>query len=96
MSGSDTAYDYGEFGSVTREKTNWTDGSSRLTENTYWSDIPQWHLNRLLETHVTKLPAAPALERTSSFQYDKYTALLTQEVIEPNLPSRQAPDLLRS
>src|SRR6185312_1954787 len=55
MAGSDVIYAYDEFGAVTREETHWTDGSSKLSEDTYWSDAAHWHLARLLGMHVTRM-----------------------------------------
>ena len=95
MSGQEATHAYDEFGDETREETHWTDGSSKLDEKTYYSDERRWHLGRLLTMHVTREPAAPGLDRDSSFQYDPQTGFLTQEVIEPNLkPYRLATDYI--
>lgn len=81
--GSEVTAEYDAYGDLLREITKWGDGSSMTEENTYWTDASRWILGKLLTIHVTKTPAAPALDRESSFQYDRNTGLLTQEVIEP-------------
>jgi len=54
------------------------------TNNTYTNDTTKWHLGRLTAANVTKsLGGVASPTRSSSFEYDAVTGLLTKEIIEP-------------
>ena len=61
------------------------DTYTTTTVNTYTNDTTKWHLGRLTQAVVTKTGGAQSSPaRTSTFEYDSATGLLTKETIEPN------------
>ena len=57
------------------------------TTNTYTNDTSNWYLGRLTRTDVTNTLADNSTQtRSSSFEYDATTGLLTIETIEPDNP----------
>ena len=80
-------YAYDDWGNVTRLMVAYSDGWSKMTDNVYSNDVDRWYLGRLLRTTVHADTEGSHMMRISSFQYDRTTGLLTQEVIEPDLPA---------
>ncbi len=72
------------YGNTTQISVAVSDGSSKTTTNTYTNDATNWFLGRLTQATVNSVVGSSNLTRTSSFQYDTGTGLLTQEVVEPN------------
>ncbi len=61
------------------------DTYTTTTVNTYTNDTTKWHLGRLTQAVVTKTGGAQSSPaRTSTFEYDSASGLLTKETIEPN------------
>ncbi len=85
MPGTTTSWRYDEFGNALHIEQSWTDGSTKIDNDRYRNDLAHWYLGRLLRTEVARQPAASGLDRASSFEYDRDTGELTQEVIEPDL-----------
>jgi hypothetical protein len=55
------------------------------TNNSYTNDTANWYLGRLTRTDVTNtLPDNSSQSRSSAFEYDPNTGLLTKEIIEPD------------
>jgi hypothetical protein len=55
------------------------------TNNSYTNDTANWYLGRLTRTDVTNtLPDNSSQTRSSGFEYDPNTGLLTKEIIEPD------------
>jgi RHS repeat-associated protein len=83
-----TTYQYDGFGNATQITVTTSDGYIKTTTNTYTNDTVNWLLGRLTNASVTsQTPSLASATRTSSFAYDPASGLLTQEVIEPNLPN---------
>lgn len=61
--------------------------SHKSVVNTYTNDVMQWRLGRLTRAVVTSNMPFGTATRTSAFEYDAVTGLLTAEVIEPDDPS---------
>ena len=93
-----TVNTYGEpdsafFGNLTASNTKIREGleSSGITPfvttttNTYTNDVSLWILGRLTRAVVVKSsPSQPSITRTSAFEYDSTTGLMTAEVVEPD------------
>ena len=54
-----------------------------VTESTYSNNTPAWMLGRLLSSTVTKSENGSEVSRSSTFEYDRMTGLLTSETFEP-------------
>jgi len=94
MPGSQTQWRYDEFGNTVHSEQTWSDGSTIIENNTYANDTARWFLGRRLVAAAARQPAAAGLDRKSSYQYDRDTGALTEEVIEPdNKPLRLQIDL---
>lgn len=52
--------------------------------NTYQDDEALWYLGRLIRTTATHEASGTVITRTSAFEYDPATGLLTAEIIEPD------------
>lgn len=77
-----TSYEYDNFGNST--KTTVQDGDiETTTENTFTNDTDNLILGRLTESTVTKSNDNGSTSRTSSFEYDETSGLLTAETFEP-------------
>jgi len=88
-SNNTTVYDP-EFNSVKQVTIDTLDGYKTVTDNTYITmSLPGgWVVPRLKSSTVTNtIPGNITSVRTSSFDYDLVTGLLTKEVIEPGHPS---------
>jgi len=88
-----TTNQFDSYGNATQVTVTTSDGYSKTTANTYTNDTTNWLLGRLTRATVTStIPAAAAaggptsLTRTSAFAYDAASGLLTQEIIEPDIP----------
>ena len=79
---------YDDFNNPTQITINTYDGYVKTTNNTYNPpDVNSWVVNRLASSSVTNVtPTGTAPARTSAFEYDYGTGLLTKEIIEPNNP----------
>lgn len=79
---------YDAYNNITRITINSHDGYQKITDNVYYPpDIYKWHTGRLQRSSVTNYtPTGTAPARSSRFEYDSITGLLTKEVIEPNNP----------
>ena len=83
-----TANTFDSFGNATQIVATSNDGYVKTTANTYTNDTANWILGRLTRATVTsRLPNLTVATRTSSFAYDAANGLLTQEVIEPDVPA---------
>ncbi|MDE2135503.1 MAG: VCBS repeat-containing protein, partial [Alphaproteobacteria bacterium] len=75
------------FGNATEIDVSTTYGgsttSTKDTTNTFLNDSTNWFLGRLTSTVVASTVGSSSITRTSCFQYDSGTGLLTREVIEP-------------
>lgn len=75
---------YGNIGTIT---VNTSDSYSKTTTSTYANDATHWILGRLTQSQVAStIPSGTSyttLTRTSSFQYDPASGLITKELIEP-------------
>ena len=86
-----TNSDYDTFGNPTNIFLTTMDGTSPPTEtfttttaSDYHNDTTNWFLGRLICTRVTQtVPGPTTATRTSGFEYNATTGLLTREVIEP-------------
>jgi RHS repeat-associated protein len=80
-----TKQDYDDYGNLTQATTTHDDGYTQTTTNTYLNDTANWFLGRLTNTVVSKQVVGQAAQtRTSAFEYDPDSGLLTKEIIEPN------------
>ena len=93
-----TTYEYDEYGNATSVVVDTSDGAGtetykKTSTNTYvdWITAPSqdslncWMLGRLTRSTVTtEAPNVSTQTRTSNFEYDKVTGLLTKESIEPD------------
>jgi RHS repeat-associated protein len=78
-----TSYTYDSYGNALTVNTSVSDGSSKNATNTYSNDTTNWFLGRLTYTSVVSTVGSSSITRTSCFQYDSTSGLLTREVIEP-------------
>lgn len=80
--------DYGNVLSMTVQSLNADysfEGYSKTTTSTFTNDTTHWYLGRLTGSSVeSKAPNGSDITRTSSFEYDANTGLLTKEIVEPN------------
>ena len=83
LPGSTTNYSYDAYGNQLTANTSMTDGSSKAVTNTWLNDTTNWFLGRVTSTVATNTVGSSVITRTSCFQYDPTTGLLTREVIEP-------------
>lgn len=88
-----TRDDYDNFGCAgTVTTTSQTpDGNiaSKVTQNVYENDVPNWYLCRLQQARVTHHKSGePSVTDTTQFSYHAMTGLLTNETIHP-LTSKQ-------
>ena len=82
-----TAYTYDSYGNALTVAQNVSDGSAKVTTNTYTNDAANWLLGRLTLTTVqSTVPNQPTLTRTSAFDYymTDNSGLLHDETIEPS------------
>ncbi len=79
-----TSYTYDGYGNALTVSVSVSDGSSKVTTNTYSNDTTNWFLGRLLTTSVQSIVGSSNLTRHSSFVYDATSGLLTQEIVEPS------------
>jgi RHS repeat-associated protein len=79
-----TTNQYDDYGNPTQIVVDSGNGYTETTTNTYINDTSRWILGRLTQAVVSKTaPGQSATTRTSAFDYDTESGLLTQEVIEP-------------
>ncbi len=78
---------YDSYGNAGTVNVSVSDGSSKNSTNTFTNDTGNWFLGRLTSSVVTSTVGSSVITRTSCFQYDSGTGLLTREVIEPVSPS---------
>jgi RHS repeat-associated protein len=78
-----TAYTYDTFGNALTASALVSDGSSKLTTNTYLNDTTNWFLGRLLTSSVQSTVGSSSLTRHSSYGYDPASGLVTAEIVEP-------------
>ncbi len=82
-----TANTYDAFGNVSSISIDSHDGYSKTTTNSYTNDTAKWYLGRLTRAQVTSTaPGGASATRTSAFEYDAATGLLTKESVEPDTP----------
>lgn len=82
LSDSYTTTEYDSYGNVTASTTHAGDVVT-VTESTYSNNTPAWMLGRLLSSTVTKSENGSEVSRSSTFEYDRVTGLLTSETFEP-------------
>ena len=82
LSDSYTTTEYDSYGNVTANTTR-TGDVVTVTESTYSNNTPAWMLGRLLSSTVTKSENGSEVSRSSTFEYDRVTGLLTSETFEP-------------
>lgn len=82
LSDSYTTTEYDSYGNVTANTTR-TGDVVTVTESTYSNNTPDWMLGRLLSSTVTKSENGIEVSRSSTFEYDRVTGLLTSETFEP-------------
>jgi RHS repeat-associated protein len=79
-----TSYTYDNSGNVLTSTTLVSDGSSKVTTNTWLNDTTNWFLGRLLTSCVqSSIPGSATLTRHSAFTYDPASGLVTAEIMEP-------------
>jgi len=81
---------YDAYGNVGRVSVTTTAGGqtfTKVTDSTYTNDTANWFLGRLLNSNVKSTTPTASLTRTSAFEYDPVTGLLTAEIIEPGDPN---------
>jgi RHS repeat-associated protein len=87
-----TAFGYDSWDNVTSSSvTTYAEAITFLvsgavsTSNVYTNDVGKWHLGRLTSSTVThKRAGVPDIVRSTSFEYDPATGLLTMERLQPN------------
>lgn len=78
-----TSYEYDSFGNATQTIVD--DGNvETLTSCTFSNDEEKWLLGRLSESTVVKNNGESTATRTSTFEYDKSSGLLTTETFLPD------------
>jgi len=81
---------YDADGNVVQVIVDSNDGHTKTNNNTYYpKDEFNWFIGQLESSSVTnKTPTdLSGLTRSSRFEYDPATGLLTKEIIEPNVPN---------
>lgn len=79
----ETSYEYDTFGNTVQ--TIVKDGNiETLATNTFVNDEENWFLGRLTESTVTKTKENSTISRTSIFEYDQASGLLTAETFLPD------------
>ena len=82
-----TTQQYDGWGNPTQIVVATSDGHSKTTVNTYSNDNANWLLGRLTRAAVTStLPGGSSATRTSAFEYDAASGLLSKEIVEPDTP----------
>ena len=77
-----TVTEYDDFGNATRITVK--DGEiETATSNTWADDTEKWLLGRLTASTVTKTNESGTITKSSSFEYDKTSGLLTAETFAP-------------
>ncbi len=83
-----TDYVYDAFGNQTQITTNYNDGNSRTTNNSYTYDTVNWIPGLLTQSQVTSATTTPtpvtSPARVSTFTYEANTGLLTSTTVQPN------------
>jgi RHS repeat-associated protein len=75
---------YDTYGNTLTVGISVSDGSSKTTTNTYYNDSVNWIVGRLTSTTVNRVVGSSNITRTSTFNYDSVTGLLTREAVEPS------------
>jgi YD repeat-containing protein len=78
-----TSNTYDSFGNVLTSTSLVSDGSSKVTTNTWLNDTTNWFLGRLLTSNVNSAVGASNLTRHSRFAYDPASGLVIAEIAEP-------------
>ncbi|WP_163370505.1 RHS repeat-associated core domain-containing protein [Endozoicomonas acroporae] len=76
-----------DFGNVLEMAVTTEGGGTSNTKTTvsqYTNDVAKWHLGRLTRSTVTTTQASDTETRTSAFEYDAVTGMLTKEIVEPD------------
>ncbi len=82
-----TSYTYDDYGNVlTTEQSFGTEATIRSVNQYSTVNPAQWHLGRLEKATVTKQTTGQPdiIVRTSEFEYNPASGLLTKEIMEPN------------
>ena len=79
-----TTTQYDSYGNVTGSTTENTGTETVTTTNTYSDDTTNWLLGRLTSSIVEKSISGYTSTRTTQFEYDSNSGLLTAEYIEPD------------
>ncbi|AWI08316.1 FG-GAP-like repeat-containing protein [Ereboglobus luteus] len=97
-----TSYEFDAYGNATSIFVDTSDTTGTHTKTTTsifenWTGSSQspdrWLLGRLMVSSVTtEAPGVPSQTRTSAFEYDPDTGLLTKEIIEPDSINDPSPD----
>ncbi len=77
--------DYGNPGRIVAT-TSTIDNAEKyikITDNAYDNDTVQWHLGRMTSATVASTAPSGTQTRSSTFEYNPTTGLLTAEIIEP-------------
>ncbi len=79
-----TNFTYDSFGNVLTSTALVSDGSSKVTTNTWLNDTTNWFIGRLLVSSVqSSVPGTTTLTRLSWFTYDSASGLETSQIVEP-------------
>ncbi len=76
-----------DFGNVLEMAVTTEGGGTSNTKTTvsqYTNDAAKWHLGRLTRSTVTTTQGSDTETRTSAFEYDAVTGMLTKEIVEPD------------
>jgi RHS repeat-associated protein len=82
-----TSYTYDSYGNPLTKTVSVSDGSSRVTTNTYNNNTTSWFIGQLLTSQTQSIVGSSNLTRHWSFSYDPTSGLPTQGVIEPSTSS---------
>lgn len=80
-----TTNTYDSSGNVTRTVVQSSAGKTTTTDNTYApANTTSWILGRLTRATVTSAVGTDTRVRTSAFEYDPTSGMLTKEIVEPD------------
>jgi RHS repeat-associated protein len=79
-----TGYTYDAYGNTLTTAALISDGSSKVTTNTYDNDTTNWLLGRVRTSNVQSVVGGSNLTRHSSYSYDPTSGLMITEIVEPN------------
>lgn len=71
------------YGNATQVVASVSDGSSKTTTSSYANDTTNWFLGELTSAVVQSVVGSSNITRTTCFQYDASSGLVTRQVLEP-------------